>query len=209
MLIVKGNYLRQNGCEYQTLECKRKIYHLHLDNFLPFKIMYYNSEIWHLQSLKMNLKQKLLSSSARAIKTCVKHCTNGYSYNKLHEVYNIATPENYLLYKHALCLFKLMNCNSLFSLEWVSLNFNQILTSRQTTFKSNKANSKRVGLNALANRLFILNGRIPLSWLNLSLDSFKLKCKKEFLLYNWKQIKFYMNSARMAQRNCKWISMCQ
>ena len=41
-----------------------------------FSILYYNSEIWHLQSLKVNLKQKLLSSSARAIKTCVKHCTS-------------------------------------------------------------------------------------------------------------------------------------
>ena len=35
-----------------------------------YSILYYNSEIWHLQSLKQNLKQKLLSASAKAIKTC-------------------------------------------------------------------------------------------------------------------------------------------
>ena len=40
-----------------------------------YSILYYNSEIWHLASLKSNLKQKLLSTSAKAISTCVKYCT--------------------------------------------------------------------------------------------------------------------------------------
>ena len=70
----------------------------------------YNSEIWHLQSLKVNLKQKLLSSSARAIKTCVKHCTRDVSFVNLHRTYNRATPDQFLLYKHALSLYKLINC---------------------------------------------------------------------------------------------------
>ena len=41
-----------------------------------FSILYYNSQIWHLQSLKGNLNQKLLSCSATAIKACVKYCAN-------------------------------------------------------------------------------------------------------------------------------------
>ena len=65
--------------------------------------------------------------------------------------------------------------------EWVHLNFNQILTSRQTTFMANKNNRKKVGLNAIANRIYILNGRIPLSWFNMSIDTYKVHCKKEFL----------------------------
>ena len=36
-----------------------------------YSVLYYNSEIWHLQSLKTNLKQRLLSASSKAIKTCV------------------------------------------------------------------------------------------------------------------------------------------
>ena len=40
-----------------------------------YSILYYNSEIWHLQSLKSNLKQKLLSSFAKAIQVCTKYCT--------------------------------------------------------------------------------------------------------------------------------------
>ena len=145
-----------------------------------YSILYYNSEVWHLQSLKMNLKQKLLSASAKAIKTCIKYCTDDVSFIRIHEMCNRSLPENFLLYRHALLLHKLMNSNS-HTCEWVHLNFNLILTSRQTTFMSRKSNNKRVGLNAFANRVFILNGRIPLDWLNMSINTFKVHCKKEFL----------------------------
>ena len=76
--------------------------------------------------------------------------------------------------------YKLMNSSS-HTCEWVHLNFNKILTSRQTTFMANKNNRKKVGLNAIANRIYILNGRIPLSWFNMSIDTYKVHCKKEFL----------------------------
>ena len=145
-----------------------------------FSILYYNSEIWHLPSLKTNVKQKLLSASANAIKMCMKWCTNDTSFIRIHEMNQRSTPEKYLLYKHALTLHKLIN-NDNYTTEWVALNFNQTLTSRQTHFNTLKNNRKRVGLNALANRLYILNNRIPLTWLNLSLDTFKIHCKKEFL----------------------------
>ena len=102
------------------------------------------------------------------------------SFNNLHFIYKRATPESFLLYKHALSLFKLINC-PIFQTEWVALNFNQILTSRQTKFFSAKANKRKVGLNALANRFFILNNRIPLDWFKMSIDTFKVHCKKEFV----------------------------
>ena len=38
-----------------------------------YSIFYYNSEIWHLNSLKHNLKNKLLSASAKALKICIKY----------------------------------------------------------------------------------------------------------------------------------------
>jgi hypothetical protein len=145
-----------------------------------YSILYYNSEIWHLQSLKQNLKQKLLSASAKAIKTCIKYCTDDVSFVKIHEMCSRSLPENFLLYRHALLLHKLINSNS-HTCEWVHLNFNLILTSRQTTFMSRKNNNKRIGLNAFANRVYILNGRIPLDWLNMSKNTFKVHCKKEFL----------------------------
>ena len=143
-----------------------------------FSVLYYDSEIWHLPSLHVNLKQKLLSSSAK--KMCAKYNTNDMPFIKLHELYHRAIPEMFLLYKLALSFFKLFNSNDC-TTEWVALNFNQINTSRQLGFITSKTNIKRVGLNVLANRLYVLNGKIPLTLFNKSIDTFKVYCKKEFL----------------------------
>ena len=102
-----------------------------------FSVLYYNSEIWHISSLKSTLKQKLLSSSAKAIKACSKFDTSHLSFNKIHEMYKRGTPEKYLLYKHALTLHKLINSND-HNIEFVALNLNVIFTSRQTNFLTRK-----------------------------------------------------------------------
>ena len=70
-------------------------------------------------------------------------------------MYQRATPAKFLLYKHA-SLFKLINCPD-FTTKWVALNFNQIITSRQTKFLAVRANKRKVGLNALANRFYFTN----------------------------------------------------
>ena len=60
-----------------------------------YSILYYNSEIWHLASLKSNLKQKLLSTSAKAISTCVKYCTLTISFINLHSLYKELPLNNF------------------------------------------------------------------------------------------------------------------
>ena len=57
-----------------------------------------------------------------------------------------------------------------------------IYTSRQSKFITRKSNQKKVGLNALANRLSVLNNKIPLIMFNSSRDSFKIFSKKKFLV---------------------------
>ena len=95
---------------------------------------------------------------------------------------NRAMPEAIMNYKYAIQLFKIYN-NSKFNSGWMLMNFNQFFTSRQTTFKVFKSNNSKVGLNLLTNRLSILNGKIPFVWLNESMTSFKLNCKRLFLLH--------------------------
>ena len=157
---------------------KRELLGLITSNF--YSILYYNSEIWHLPTLKTTLKQSLLSASAKALKACNK--TNDYliSFNNLHTNCNRATPEMMCRYKTALSLFKLYNTD-FNPFEFTLLNQNQILTGRQTNFITSKSNLKKVGINCLANRLTIINNKIPLEWLNLSLGTYKVKCKKLFL----------------------------
>ena len=49
-------------------------------------------------------------------------------------------------------------------------------------FKVTKNNKLRVGNNIMINRMSLLNNEIPLNWLNLSFESFKLKSKELFLV---------------------------
>jgi hypothetical protein len=107
------------------------------------------------------------------------------SYENLHRLTNRSTPEMLSNYKLAILLHKLYN-NYLPEGEWIALNFMQTLMSRQVYFHVNRSNITRVGMNTLCNRLFNLNDKIPLNWLNKSTISYKLDCKNcllKFWLY--------------------------
>ena len=84
------------------------------------------------------------------------------------------------LNKLSIQLYKLYNSKE-HSLEWILLNWNQILTSRQTLFSILNLNMKKVGLNIKKNGFSVLNGKIPLDWFYNSSDSFKVKCKRLLL----------------------------
>ena len=110
-------------------------------------------------------------------------------------MFHRSTPDKYLLNKHALILNKLFWSNDS-SLEWVALNTNTILTTRQKTLISSRNNKKKVGLRAIANQ--ILNGRIPIDMLNKSLYTYKVFCKKiayyeyvEQNLYDYRSVYYY------------------
>ena len=102
------------------------------------------------------------------------------SFINLHKSCIRATLDAMMNYKLALCLFKLYN-SDFNTLEFAGLNCNQILTGRQTNFISLKSNSFKDGINALSNRFYTLNNKIPLHWLNLLLNTLKVYCKKLLL----------------------------
>ena len=145
-----------------------------------YSIFYYNSEIWHLPSLKPELKQLLLSASAKAIKLCERVPNPMESFVNLHKNCKIALPHQIILYKHAIFLHEFYNERTP-NLEWIELNFNQILTSRQTVFKITKNSRFNIGNNILTARLTAINNKIDLKDLKLSLDGFKVKYKKLLL----------------------------
>ena len=145
-----------------------------------YSILYYNSEIWHIPSLNPVSKQQLLSASANALKLCNTQVDPFVSFLDLHINNSRATPIQMLMYKHALLLFNIFN-NMKPTNDWIDLNFNQINSSRQSNFQIIQKSNFKIGNNILGIRLQILNNKIPLEWLNLSLNSFKLKCKAKFL----------------------------
>ena len=97
-------------------------------------------------------------------------------------MYKRATPDDFLLYKHALALYKMFWSNDL-TIEFMALNFKSIITTRQTHFVALSNNKRKVGLNALANRFRQLYNRIPFVQLNKGLESYKVFCKKEFIVF--------------------------
>ena len=121
-----------------------------------------------------------LSASAKALRACSTVSDYYQSFASIHSDCNRATPEMLMKYKLALCLFKLYNL-TFNSIEFMQLNFNQILTGHQTCFKIQKHNKYKVGLNALSNRLYYINNKIPLEWLNSPISTYKVKCKQMFL----------------------------
>ena len=158
---------------------KDELLQLVTSNF--YSILFYNSEIWHLPSLKSTLKQKLLSASAKALKVCNRQVDLSMSFETIHALNKRATPSKFQKYKLAISLFKLYNMNYNV-IEFCSLNINQVITSRQTKFVTVKSNRTKVGLNSLSNRLHTINNLIPLEWLNLTIGSYKVNCKKLLLM---------------------------
>ena len=136
-----------------------------------YSILFYNSEVWHIPKLKPELEQILLFCSANALKLSQKSPNSFESFIDAHNSCKRARPN-----QHSILLHKLYNCHCP-KMDWVELNFNQTFTSRQTMFESVKSNNYLVGNNLLSSSLAILNLKVPLIDLNISLNCFKVKFK--------------------------------
>ena len=146
-----------------------------------YSILFYNSEVWHLNTLNQSLKNSLLSISAKALKICAKSSDVWMlSYPNLHEMAGRATPEKIMSYKLALQLYRTFNDESP-TQDWININFNLNTSSRQDRFSINKTNKLKIGMNIISNRFNCLNGKIGLKLLNTSYQSYKVHCKKLFL----------------------------
>ena len=102
------------------------------------------------------------------------------SFINIHTECKRALPEQMMTYKHSILLHKLYN-TQLPETEWIALNFQQLLTSRQTTFSVIRNNDRKIGNNILTNHFHILNNKVLLSDLNDSISTFKVKHKKLLL----------------------------
>ena len=98
-----------------------------------FSILYYNLEMWHIPSLNAYLKQQVLAALAAGLQVCTSGDKHKIVNQNLHISNKSATPDQYMLYKHSLQLFKVFNLKEPIN-DWLTLNFTQTLTSRQTTF---------------------------------------------------------------------------
>jgi hypothetical protein len=137
--------------------------------------LYYASSIWLNPSLSVKLKAKLFSSSGKIL-SIIKID----SFKKLHKQFTRATPEMWQAYELAISLYDL-NLTKLPFLDWQMFQKNTLQNRRSMKLQFTSTNKLRCGLNVLPNRLKTITNRIDASWLMLSKETYKQKCKKEFI----------------------------
>ena len=97
-------------------------------------------------------KQQLMSASAKALKIFTTNYNNLMSFDQIHAINKRATPNQIMLYKHSLLLYKIWN-ETLYSKEWLALNFQQNFNERNQTVNVFATNKIKVGKNLAVNRL--------------------------------------------------------
>ncbi len=117
-------------------------------------IMYYDSELCQLGTLKEATKQLLLS--VKAIQVGIHYPDSNIRFLQLYPNYKRATPEMYKKSELALLLHCAFN-EQIPVYDWLSLNFYRTYKSRQTTFIIRKLKCLKVGMNVNYNRFLKLN----------------------------------------------------
>ena len=148
-----------------------------------FSKLYYGAEVWHHQGLTRIIKKKLKYASANALKLCAPGITQFSTHTEIHRLADRALPEQICRYRHAVLMYKLFNdimCEN----EFIHLNFQLYDNDRNQKVTFIKNQKYDVGKNILLNRFCDLNNLIDKNWLNLSLETFKVKCKTMFLNSN-------------------------
>ena len=143
---------------------------------LYYSKLYYGSEIWHLPGLTLKLKKRINLASANACKTCIpRENSHLLTHTEIHNLAKRALPENVCIYRHAIILYKLMR-NELCDNELMWLNFQIVDNARSLTWSFITRQTYDVGKNILLNRMHILNNEIEKNWINMSLNTYKVKC---------------------------------
>ena len=91
-----------------------------------------------------------------------------------------ATPDQMCQYRHAIVLYKLINC-IICEDEFLQLNFQLYDNVRSSKMPFIKIQKFDVGKNILLNRFHDLNNLIDKQWMNLSLETYKIRRKALFL----------------------------
>ena len=152
-----------------------------LDSYF-YPILYYNSTIWLHPEINCVMKQKLLSISACALRSCLMNFNSMISFEKIHEQNKKCTPAQIMAYQAALKLHKTLNFE-LPNFEIVTVLDQMILSSRQTMFQILRNNSTKIGMNTTANKLYQITKMIPLSSLLFTFVHYKKLMKILFLKY--------------------------
>ena len=153
---------------------------LNIVNALFYSKLYYACQVWLLPSISSNLKRKLISTSSSALRLVAGTDFDFFSFEEIHILFNRATPEQWKKYQMANQLFNVIN-NQKPNTMWIKLQENFRINNRTDTFKFERTNLRKIGLNCFINRLFEIEKSFKFTDFNCAKSTFKLKCKKLFI----------------------------
>ena len=120
-----------------------------LDSYF-YSVLYYNDVIWLIPEIGSVMKQKLLSISACALRTCLMSNNREISFEKVHELHKKCTPSQIMRYQSSLQLHKIIN--------FEQPNFEAVTVLNQMTCTIIK-----IGMNTTVNKFYQLSGKVTLN----------------------------------------------
>ena len=117
-----------------------------------------------------------MSASSTALKNYTLSYHSLMSFHELHSLNNRATPTQMCQYKLTLTMYNYFNTQEP-TIDWIDMNFQQTFNQRYNYLNFVSTSSYKIGHNILCNRFPCLNKKIEHDRLNLSKESFKIKCK--------------------------------
>ena len=129
----------------------------------------------------LDMKQKLLSISANALRSCLGHVEFDTSFDDLQKINKKCTTKQIIFYQMFLKLHKLLNEheNSL-SFEHVTLLDQILCIGRQIKFQILRNFNSKIGLNTTVNKLYPLSNLFGLDMLNTTVVHLKKLEKFQF-----------------------------
>ena len=112
-----------------------------------------------MPNISTSLKQKLLSTSANALKICTSSYHGRRSFVEIHKINKRATLTDMCNYKHTLPLHKLFR-QEFPKIHWVDLYFQQVFHNRIRKINFVRTKNYKAGLNLICYRLHIINIKI-------------------------------------------------
>ena len=148
---------------------------------LFYSKLYYAAEVWLVPSLKQTFYKKLLSLSTKALRIAANDQYNVFNSEDLHVMFNRFTPKQMSHYVSLLNLYRCIN-NKMPESTWIKLQFKSLPLTRANKTLFPSSNKRKVGLNALENRLSFVSTLITNEDLNKDYVPFKTLAKKLVLL---------------------------
>ena len=129
-----------------------------------------------------DISETALSISANPLKSCIMYGNNLILFDDIHKSIGKCTPMQIAIYQRSLILYKAIN-SEVITHDIVSILTQMVCTSRQLKFEILRSFNSKIGLNTVANKLYPLNGKIDLDFLNFSFVQHKKIMKVQFLKY--------------------------